>query len=126
VLLSTNDLAFAEGVCARVILLHEGRVILEGAPADLLRDHRASVTYRLQTVDELVPMDLPPGFSFTPVAARAGLFRTSTGGSLAELVSALERFGNRINALEVHRADLSDVFRAATGVAWTPASEAQP
>ena len=126
VLLSTNDLAFAELTCDRVLLLHEGRIVLEGSPAELLRDLRASATYRVQTEDKLTPIDLPEGFTVTTVDARTALFRTDSGGSLSELVSALDRAGNRVNSLEVHRADLSDVFREATGLNWAPTPEVQP
>jgi ABC-2 type transport system ATP-binding protein len=123
-LLSTNDLAFAELVCDRVVLLNEGKLVLEGAPAQLLQDMRASASYRVQTAEKLVQIELPPGFAFEAVDVRTGIFRTATGGSLSELVSALDRVGNRVTSLEVHRADLSDVFRVATGLNWTPPSEA--
>jgi len=124
VVLSTNDLAFAELVCDRVVLLHEGKLVLEGAPAEILQDMRAAASYRVQTEDKFIPIDLPAGFTFETVDGRTGLFSTATGGSLSELVSALDRVGNRVTSLEVHRADLSDVFRAATGLNWSPPSEA--
>jgi ABC-2 type transport system ATP-binding protein len=37
-LLSTHDRVTAEGACDRALVLREGRVALEGAPADLLRE----------------------------------------------------------------------------------------
>lgn len=120
VVISSNDLAFAEQFCDLVVLLHEGRIVLQGSPQDLLENLRQAVSYRVETDDALQEIALPEGFTFTRVDERIGVFRTASGGSLTALVAALERGGNRIHTLEVHRADLSDVFRAATGLSWTP------
>ena len=122
VVVSSNDLAFVEQFCDVVVLLHEGRIVLQGSPQDLLQDLRQAVSYRVQTDDTLQEISLPEGFTYTRVDERIAVFRTATGGSLTELVAALDRSGNRIHTLEVHRADLSDVFRAATGLSWTPAA----
>jgi ABC-type multidrug transport system ATPase subunit len=119
---SSNDLAFVEQFCDVVVLLHEGRIVLQGSPQDLLQDLRQAISYRVQTDDTLQEIALPEGFTYTRVDERIAVFRTATGGSLTELVAALDRSGNRIHTLEVHRADLSDVFRAATGLSWTPAA----
>jgi ABC-type multidrug transport system ATPase subunit len=42
VLLATQDLAFAEGVCDQLFLLHDGRLVAEGSPAHLRERYRAS------------------------------------------------------------------------------------
>ena len=36
ILLSTHDLRFAAAVCTRIVLLSSGRVLAQGAPADVL------------------------------------------------------------------------------------------
>jgi ABC-type multidrug transport system ATPase subunit len=123
--LSSNDLAFVEQFCDQVVLLHEGRIVLQGSPAELLQDLRQTLAYRVEMEDTLVEPQLPEGILYTAVDSRTGVFRAATGVSLTELVGALDRAGNRIHALEERRADLSDVFQAATGLTWAPQKEVQ-
>lgn len=42
VLIATHDLAAAERSCDAVVIVNQGRVVAQGAPADLKRDHAAS------------------------------------------------------------------------------------
>ena len=122
VVVSSNDLPFVEQFCDQVVLLSEGRIVLQGSPRDLLQDFKQSVSYRVLTEDPFQEIALPEGFACTAVDERTALFQAAAGGSLTELVGALDRAGNRIVSLEVHRADLSDVVRAVTGLAWAPAT----
>ena len=41
VLLATQDLAFAERVCDRLFLIHNGRLVADGSPASLLESYHA-------------------------------------------------------------------------------------
>jgi ABC-type multidrug transport system ATPase subunit len=124
-IISSNDLGFVEQFCDQVILLNEGRTVLQGSPTELLQDLRQAVAYRVEMEETLVEPVLPPGFAYTPVDSRTGIFRATTGVWLTELIGALDRAGNRIHALEVRRADLSDVFQSVTGLTWTPQKRAE-
>ena len=46
VLLATQDLAFAERVCDRLFLIHNGRLVADGSPASLLE------RYRVDSIEE--------------------------------------------------------------------------
>jgi ABC-2 type transport system ATP-binding protein len=50
VLLCTHDLEEAEVLCDHVLVLDQGRVLAEGAPADLIRAHAGEVGGSLEDV----------------------------------------------------------------------------
>lgn len=124
VVLATNDAAFAERVCDRVLLLHSGRVAARGTPAVMIAALEAP------TLLEVVTAGLPP-----PVPPPAGLTlitRTPTGLTvsaphasrrLPELWAWLESGACAVREIKVREPSLADVFRAHTGEELPAAGE---
>lgn len=73
VLMATQDLAFAEGVCTRLCLLHEGKLVLTGSMAEL-RAHAAAQGLAGSSLEEIFL-----------AAVDKGTFRTGLRRALAAL-----------------------------------------
>jgi ABC-2 type transport system ATP-binding protein len=110
VLLSSHLLTEVEELCNRVAIVRSGRIVFEGALADLKRT--AGGEWRLRTTDD----DL----AFTVLTARRGieglrrdpleLRFEATEDAAAELSVALVQAGLGIRALAPHAATLEDLF----------------
>ncbi len=110
VLLSSHQLPEVQDLCDRVAIVDSGRVVYEGALADLRRQGGAG--YRLRTTDDARALEL--------VRAQAGVDHVSTGEhglrfqaeehDVGELSLALARAGVGILALTPELATLEDLF----------------
>ncbi len=127
VLLSSHLLTEVEELCNRVAIVRTGRIVFEGALADLKRT--AGGEWRLRTTDD----DL----AFTVLSARRGIEGVrrdplelrfeATEDAAAELSVALVQAGLGIRALAPHAATLEDLFfRLTEGDADDVAPEPEP
>jgi ABC-2 type transport system ATP-binding protein len=125
VLLSSHQLPEVQELCDRVAIVDSGRVVYEGALADLRRQGGAG--YRLRTTDDARALEI--------VRARRALDYASSGEhglsfegdepAVAELSLALGRAGIGILALTPELATLEDLFfRLTEGAAGDRASAA--
>jgi len=110
-LLATNDVYEAERYCHTVALLDEGRVVAQGAPAELKRDLRRDAV-RIEWKDD--------------AAARADLLRSWEGvGSVrlagatahvtvdaasAFLTRVFQEYGEHIHGVQIEESTLEDVY----------------
>jgi ABC-2 type transport system ATP-binding protein len=108
ILLTTHDMAEAQALADRVVLLNSGVVVAEGAPAGLSgRDtDRVRVTFAL-----------PPGYRVTdlpvPAEVRNGVVLIETASPTAvlrELTAWARRSGVELPGLAVDRPSLEDVY----------------
>jgi len=128
VLLSSHILTEVEEVCNRVAIIRLGKIVYEGAIADLKRG--AGTTYRLETTDDeraLAISRAQPGIE--DVRAQNG--RLSLKGeevAVAQLSQALVEGGVLIRALVPQMVTLEDLFFSLTegGDRVVPASEPEP
>ena len=121
VLLSSHQLPEVQELCDRVAIVDSGRVVYEGALADLRRQGGAG--YRLRTTDD--------GRALQAARAQAGVHGVAAGDEgigfqadenrVAELSVALGRAGIGILALTPELATLEDLFFRLTD----PAAEAE-
>jgi ABC-2 type transport system ATP-binding protein len=110
VLLSSHQLPEVQELCDRVAIVDSGRVVYEGALADLRRQGGAG--YRLRTTDDAHALDV--------ARAQAGIERASVGEhglgfeaqehDVGELSLALAQAGIGILALTPELATLEDLF----------------
>jgi ABC-2 type transport system ATP-binding protein len=110
VLLSSHQLPEVQELCDRVAIVDSGRVVYEGALADLRR--QGGTGYRLRTTDEAAALRLAtqqPGVA-SARQGDAGIDLQSDEPHIAELTLALGRAGIGILALAPELATLEDLF----------------
>jgi ABC-2 type transport system ATP-binding protein len=116
VLIASHDTHFLQATCSRVILMHQGNIILDDAPAALLSrlDGATHIDVELDNTDAVMrnihDIDI--------VAQGAGFVRISTrngAAALPAICTSLVAAGAAIRTLRVHEPDLGDVFARVTG-----------
>ena len=110
VLLSSHMLAEVEEVCNRVAIVRSGKIVYEGAIAELKRD--AGTTYRLETTDDqraLAVCHAQAGISDVRTE-RDRIHFTGDQQAVAELSQALIEAGALIRALTPQTVTLEDLF----------------
>jgi ABC-2 type transport system ATP-binding protein len=110
VLLSSHQLPEVQELCDRVAIVDSGRVVYEGALADLRR--RGGAGYRLRTTDDPLALRVAreqPGVEHASTGEH-GLGFQAEERQVAELTLALGRAGVGILALTPELATLEDLF----------------
>jgi ABC-2 type transport system ATP-binding protein len=110
VLLSSHQLPEVQDLCDRVAIVDSGRVVYEGALADLRRQGGAG--YRLRTTDDARALELlrhQPGIE-GGLAGEHGLAFQADEGDVAGLSLALAQAGLGILTLTPELATLEDLF----------------
>lgn len=113
VLLATQDIAEAEQLCDRVVVLAAGTVVADGPPALLIAESGLPTRITLRT-------RLPFSASCWDATVSADGLQTSISTSdptrvLAEALPALASGGNALLDLQLARPTLEEVFLARTG-----------
>ncbi|MFQ5688926.1 MAG: ABC transporter ATP-binding protein [Gemmatimonadota bacterium] len=110
-----HDASFAAG-CDRVILLYGGRVVAEGAPAQLVGGLERQTVFEVEWEGIRLPGGPPEGV--VALGSDDGIARfASAGGSgqLPEFCGWLVRGGVELNSVRIREPDLDDVFLSMTG-----------
>ena len=116
VLLTTHYLEEAESLADRVTILHAGRIVAEGSPAEVVAALPARITF---TRPLLAPPALPR--AVLDVDADTVVYRSrALQADLAELLTWAARTGTTLEGLSARPASLEDVF---LGIAATSGSE---
>ena len=119
VLLSTHDLSEARSLCDRVGILHEGRLLAVGTPADLIAKVKAAPCIRVCTARPFSPDALP---NLTGAKARNDhwlLHSSNVSETVLALAEQLRAGRNELLDLQILRPTLEDAFLALTGKPWT-------
>lgn len=128
VLLSSHQLPEVQELCDRVAIVDRGRVVYEGALADLRRQGGAG--YRLRTTDDprgLQILRAQPGISHAALGGAAGeLIFQAEEPAVGPLTLALGQAGIGILALTPELATLEDLFFRLTEGETHGASAADP
>jgi ABC-2 type transport system ATP-binding protein len=125
VMLSSHLLAEVEELCDRVAIVRAGKIVYEGAIADLKRS--AGATYRLSTTDDeraLAVCRAQPGVEDVRVVHGRIAF-TADDAVVAELSQALVEAGALIRMLAPEHVTLEDLFFSLTEGDVVPAAEAR-
>ena len=114
-LLATHDMAEAERLCDRLIVIDKGRAIAEGKPAELIGRERDSVLIEGSADRPLDPALLPslPGLILNGTDFRC---RTSDPNrAIAAITAAIGDQGARLTALRLGQISLEETILSLTG-----------
>ncbi len=113
ILLTTHLLDEAER-CDRLLLLHQGRRVAEGTPAELKSRVGGDVVV-LEVADlEAMRIRIGERFGVKPVVAN-GVLRVEIGNGHRFVTEVVEAFPGAIHSIALHKPTLEDVFLDETG-----------
>ncbi|MCL6546928.1 MAG: ATP-binding cassette domain-containing protein [Bryobacteraceae bacterium] len=113
VLLTTHILDEAER-CGRLLLLHEGRIVAQGAPAELKARIGGDVVVLEVDSPEEAARRLQERFG-VQVRLAAGTVRVETANGHRFVAEAVEALGGQVRSVALHKPTLEDVFLDETG-----------
>jgi ABC-2 type transport system ATP-binding protein len=117
VLLSTHDMDEAERLCARIVLLDEGRMVAAGTAGDLVGTSGLAASLTLRTLRPL-PGDWLDGLGSVRVLSANGTRATlalDDPAALPVLLARAARAGGDVVELRFDRPSLADAFFKLTG-----------
>jgi ABC-2 type transport system ATP-binding protein len=114
VLLTTHILDEADG-CDRLLLMHEGRRVAEGAPAELKARVGGDVVVLDTPNPEPLSRKLTERFGVAPVIS-GNMLRVEIANGHRFVAEAIEAFPGEIESIALHKPTLEDVFLDLTGV----------
>jgi ABC-2 type transport system ATP-binding protein len=130
VLLTTHDIAEAEQLCDRVAILHQGKIIADAPPEELIARGRRASRVDVLAARPLTQAWLEGIVGVTEARRRGQGWRLRTAGvaqTVSELVRRLEAEGNQLVDLHVRGPSLEETFLELTGqVADAAVAEAEP
>jgi len=112
ILLTTHILEEADR-CDRLVLLHQGRIVAAGSPADL-RSRIGGDVVELETEDPALAARIGERFA-VPAAARDGRVRVEIENGHRFIAEVVEAFPGAIRSVGLHKPTLEDVFVHETG-----------
>jgi ABC-2 type transport system ATP-binding protein len=113
VLLTTHILDEADG-CDRLLLMHQGRRVAEGTPAELKARVGGDVVALETPAPEPLRRKLAERFGVAPVLA-GGTLRVEIANGHRFVAEAIEAFPGEIESIALHKPTLEDVFLDLTG-----------
>lgn len=118
VLLSTHEPQDAAAWCDRVVLLHRGKVVLEGRPRELIAELGARVRITVRFTTTRAPHLELEGVDVEEVNRHHVVVTAAAPGGVAllEVCARLDAQGCRITDVHLREPGLRDVFARATGV----------
>lgn len=113
ILLTTHILDEADH-CDRLVLLHEGRVVAEGSPAQLRATIGGDVVVLETPESAALAERIEQRFGLAPVV-RNGSVRIEIGNGHRFITEVVEAFPGAIESVALHKPTLEDVFVDKTG-----------
>ncbi|MBE2212432.1 MAG: ABC transporter ATP-binding protein [Opitutaceae bacterium] len=123
VLLSTHDMAEAQHLCDRIVIIDGGRIIAMGTPDELLARAGAPARIRLRARPAPTPADLAAlagARACTAVDDALVIHTIDCGDTLAALARHLAQHGHAILEMHVTAPSLEDAFLHLTGKSFGP------
>ncbi len=122
VLLSTHNLEEARQLCDRVAILHEGRIVTMGRPAELIVRSRGLPRISFAATTNIASSHLAGLAGVTAYSVQRGravLHTQDVGRTVIALVQLLTETNNPLRDLQIQPPTLEDVFFELTGRAWS-------
>lgn len=127
VVAAVHDVGFAAEVCNRVVLLHEGRMVAEGAPASLVRNLNQDTVFEVEADVEGEIGDPPAPLRFLGPGETAFRFASPEGSaSLPALADWLTQSGAVVHNVKIREPNLGDVYLGLTGTPLDAPNSSQP
>ncbi len=115
ILLATHDMAEAERLCDRLLLIDKGRAIAQGRPADLVGAAGLGVMIAGRADRPLDAARMPPLDALAVTGAAFHCRTRDADAAAARLLAAIAAQGARIETLRIGEATLEDVILSLTG-----------
>jgi len=125
--LTTHYMEEADRLCGRIAIVDEGKIVVEGTPAELKRTVGSDIVELQLEADDTEGLErqradigrmldgFEPIAEIKPSAAGVQLYVSNAAATIPELVRRLQGNGVRIGALTMHQPSLDDVFLRYTG-----------
>ncbi len=110
ILLTTHDMAEAERLCDRVLVIDQGKAVAEGSPADLVGGKEAGMVVEGRATAPIDPAAMPPIAGLRVSGPDFRCHTTAPGQAAMDILAAFERQGIAIASLRVGQATLEDVI----------------
>ena len=116
VIYASHYMEEVEAIAQRIVILDHGRVLREGALADLLAEDSRMLLLRVDPSDTALLLRLAGPWGQADTAGREGVWqiRLNDGASPVALLAALEREGVSVRQAEFGRSRIESVFMALT------------
>ncbi len=113
VLLVTHGVVEAERVVDRIVILHHGRIVAEGTPAELRGSHDDQLRLELHAISESAAVALQPPFAASPPAVAGRRVVVTVDAS--EAATAIDwarrlRTARQVDEFAMNPASLEDVY----------------
>jgi len=120
ILLATRDVPEAAGLCDRLAMVYEGRIVATGTPREIRQRTRANSAIEMVCARPLPALDLPRWAGAVEASIDGPRTRvTVTTGSparaMVEMMRWLDEQGIDLAGIRVKRPTLADAFRELTG-----------
>ncbi len=118
VILTTHYMEEAATLCDRVAVVDKGRIIAEGRPADLVREHFAETAIEFSAPAEIAMSDWKALDGVTRVMTETDaltLYSTTVPETVAGLLALSQQRGFALERFTVRQATLEDLFLRLTG-----------
>jgi ABC-2 type transport system ATP-binding protein len=118
VLMSTHHLEEAQGLCDRVAILNEGRIVATARPSELVSRSRAGTHVAVRTLRPMAPAHAStfPGVVSSRIEGDTWHLATmNVSGTITALMNLSEREANPVVDLTLRPPTLEDVFIELTG-----------
>lgn len=115
-ILTTHYMEEAAQLCDRLVIMHEGRILTEGTPAELVAVHTLPDVIEIRLPLEAIPPDIKNkvlAFGGEAMAVMDGLFLYTKNG--AEMWQKISSWGLPQHSCFLRPANLEDVFLKLTG-----------
>ena len=112
ILMTTHDMDEAQKLCDRIAIVNLGRVVAEGAPADLIARSRNTTTVTLRLESAIEPEALAPVAGVGSLECSGTLVRfvaADVNQALREVLPVLDARGIAIVEMHAQRATLEEV-----------------
>jgi ABC-2 type transport system ATP-binding protein len=112
VLMTTHDMEDAQRLCDRVAVIHLGRIVAQGSPADLTARSRTTTTVTLRLLPGISPEALLAIHGISSIECGGTLARflvTDVNRALGQLIPLLNSGGFEISELHAQKATLEEV-----------------
>jgi len=115
ILLATHDMQEAQALCDRLLVIHQGRLVAQGSPQELIGSSLSSAILQVQTSAPPAHPPLPPLTLLSAADCELRLEAAELTAGLGELARWLAAQDIRLIDIQIARPGLADIIVQLTG-----------